>query len=222
MWSAIDRESCMADLLDCLIRFAERSSNPVLDLLDDESLQETHRYPPSGLEFGDSRWRAFYHCHGSPRRRAGEHGHFHIFARPDAARDDWTHVAGLAMDCLGQPVEWFAVNQWVTGGSWLPADDLIRRLPVPVPAPHDGLTERWLAGMVCAYKDDIQQLLRQRDRALAAHVSGNDGAAAMKNRAIYDLAASGIDLRATLEGGLGDLLAAGADDAGCKAARAPS
>ncbi len=170
-----------------------RQSNPVLEILGNvEQVLEGQKYPPDDLRFAGDDWRAFYHCHDSPERPEEEHGHFHLFPRAEDAT--WAHVVGLSMNCLGQPLRWFAVNRWVTGGPWLRAAVLeacLENLPHP-----DGMSivERWLMGMVSVYRPEIRALLHARDRAL-----GTVPRQRVEDRSVYVLAEQSVDLRAKLQ-----------------------
>lgn len=110
-------------LVACLFEMAEAKTNPVLEIIaQDKALEENKKYPSELLQFNQSGWRAYYHCHPAARagnhRFNGEHGHFHIFVRIQENPEQWSHLVALAMDNMGQPLGWFTVNHWVTGEEW--------------------------------------------------------------------------------------------------------
>ena len=107
--------------------------NPVLEVISSEpSLQKEKKYPSGLLQFNQSGWRAYYHCHSYEADIqplfANEHGHFHIFMQINKDTDSWTHLVALSMDQYGQPLCWFTVNHWVTAESWLAEPALARLL----------------------------------------------------------------------------------------------
>ncbi|MCG6935745.1 MAG: hypothetical protein LJE73_07595, partial [Proteobacteria bacterium] len=56
------------------------------------------------------------------------------------------------------------------------------------------LLERWLAGMLGLYLSELQQLLQERDAALAAESAGQPLPEVLQERAIYELSAVPINL----------------------------
>ena len=161
-------------LLASLLEMAELESNPVLQVIDlAKPLQVNKKYPTGLLQFNQTGWRAYYHCHPASRagnhRFKGEHGHFHIFVRlenPADKTEKWSHLAALAMDNMGQPLGWFTVNQWVTGETWQSAATLI---PLLKGVPYDkqtSLIEGWLLSLVVLSRDVIIQALQMRDMLL--------------------------------------------------------
>lgn len=163
-------ESLLANLLE----MAELESNPVLQVIDlAMPLQVNKKYPTELLQFNQTGWRAYYHCHPASRagnhRFKGEHGHFHIFIRLENTADKtekWSHLAALAMDNMGQPLGWFTVNQWVTGETWKSADTLIPLLKSVPYEKQTSLVESWLLSLVTLSRDIIIQVLQTRDSIL--------------------------------------------------------
>ena len=155
-------------LLASLLEMAELESNPVLQVIDlAKPLQVNKKYPTELLQFNQTGWRAYYHCHPASRagnhRFKGEHGHFHIFVRLENTADKWSHLAALAMDNMGQPLGWFTVNQWVTGETWQSAATLMQQLK---DVPYDkqtSLVENWLLSFVVLSHDALTQILQMRD-----------------------------------------------------------
>ena len=79
-------ENAAESLLACLLEMADAKTNAVLQVINpDLPLEENKKYPDGLLQFNQSGWRAYYHCHPAARagnhRFKGEHGHFHIFVR---------------------------------------------------------------------------------------------------------------------------------------------
>ena len=189
-------------LYECLLEFGRQKSNPVLNVLAGTTPVDKHKYPPGNhLEFGIGKWRGFYHSHSSPQRPETEHGHFHLFAPiVDASGEaGWTHVAGLSMDTMGQPLRWFAVNRWVTDGAWIEAKVLSEMIRAQRVVSSQAVLERWLASMVSVFNEDIAAMMVARDRRLTRVNESRPDTDNLENRDIYLLAESPIDLLATLQ-----------------------
>jgi hypothetical protein len=113
----------------------------------------------------------YYHCH--PREdgtQPPEHGHFHLFLRPEGRAGPVHHLIALSVDAHGRPLRLFTVNHWVVGGDWLPAPAtaaLLPRFDIHLARPGY-LVNRWLTAMVRQHEDEIAALIHTRDARLAA------------------------------------------------------
>jgi hypothetical protein len=184
-------------LIDCLHRFGSAQSNPVLDLLDSQPPIDKSRYPDEALGFGNDQWRVFYHCHESDAQHGDEHGHFHFFTRSPSGDNDsseWSHLVALSMDNMGQPIQWFMVNQWVTGGDWFLNEWLATTFEQLTTANEQGLFEKWSQAMLCLYKDEIAYLLRRRDKSFAFLCNQADLKSCFEDRNIYLLSVETVSL----------------------------
>lgn len=185
-------------LFDCIQRLATRASNPVLEVLHGVAqVEQEKRYPEHGLAFAHQGVRAFYHCHDTAAAPANEHGHFHIFLSPDdvqATASDWVHLAGLTMDHLGQPLRWFTVNRWVSGGPWRAAPQLVTLMAQISTTTGLLLVEEWLLAMLKVYHQELEQLLNARDQSLTQLMATANAQAVLEDRRYYDLSACAIDL----------------------------
>ncbi len=140
-------------------------------------------YPPGDVFDPASGAQWFYHCHPA-EEGAREHGHFHCFVRPQGLEGPIHHLAAVGVDAHGRALRLFTVNQWVVGDDWLDTAGtiaLIDRFDVQMPRPSY-LVNRWLTGIFVAYKDEIAELIRERDRALATH--SPHAVAARQNRTL--------------------------------------
>ena len=126
-----------------------------------------------------SRW--YYHVHAAGNRDEDEHGHFHLFLHRTQLSDGlvpkvWpplgedakahvTHLIALSIANSGVPRAWFATNRFVTNEFLYPADVMIDHMPdFNVDATfEDDLVNRFVTAMVALYRDEIADLLRQRD-----------------------------------------------------------
>lgn len=188
-------------LFACMQEMAERRTNPTLLILDGvETVETERRYPEARLYFGNDQWRAFYHCHDAPNKTAEEHGHFHLFTREGK---DWAHVVGLSIDPFGQPLHWFSVNRWVTGGPWLERDALLSHLNGDHYSIDDPLVGRWLFAMLQVYRSVLLEQFTRRDRALDSLARQQSKQALWEDRTVYTLASSPVDIQTTLEVCLG-------------------
>jgi len=188
-------------LFACVQRMADQSTNAVLLVLgENREVTEGQRYPQPALSFADGHWRAYYHSHALATALASEHGHFHIFTGGDQrGPDQWSHVAGLAMDLEGQPLRWFVTNRWVTAGSWGRRDALRAGLECLQPAAGNSLVTQWLTAMLCLYAADIDELLRARDDRLQCAMQNRSMDQVLADRSLYELAETRIDLVSTLQ-----------------------
>ena len=143
----------------------------------------TH-YPEGDVFDPASNAQWFYHCH--PAEEAStEHGHFHCFLRPQGPHGPIHHLAAIGVDPLGRMVRIFTVNQWVVGDDWADAEatiPLLSRFDMQMPRPSY-LVNRWLTAILVAYEAEIADLIRERDRMLAAH-GPPEGIAARDDRGL--------------------------------------
>jgi hypothetical protein len=142
-------------------------------------------YPDDDARDRETRSRWYYHVHAPGDRDPAEHGHFHLFlhrtqmdepagtiaapAEGDEAPALVAHVAGLSIDHQGIPIAWFATNRWVTDEFMYPAETMIAHLDRfnVDHTPEDDAVNRFLTAMVALYRDELAQLLRERDARIA-------------------------------------------------------
>lgn len=127
-------------------------------------------YPAGDVHDPQSGAQWYYHCHPA-EPGAIEHGHFHCFVRPDGPDGPIHHLVAIGVDAHGRPLRLFTVNRWVVDDDWIDHEAAISLLPrfdVHMPRPSY-LVNRWLTAMFGAYHSEIEALLRERDRAIAAH-----------------------------------------------------
>ncbi len=190
-------------LIHCINSFASQNSNPVLSVLPANGVVEFKRkYPDPQLSFSNMGLRVYYHCHTSSSRPDAEHGHFHIFLRTDASTDassektQWSHLVGLSMDNLGQPLQWFSVNHWVTGETWSNSQQLENKLDVLLEIKPKGLklVEEWLLAMLGFYKQTLKETLIKRDQHIKTLTQGRGIDKTQQDRSIYLLSHQEINL----------------------------
>lgn len=190
-------------LAACLLEMAEAETNPVLQIINpDAPLEENKKYPPGLLQFNQSGWRAYYHCHPSTRtgnhRFEGEHGHFHIFVRCQNEPEVWSHLVALAIDNMGQPMGWFTVNHWVTGETWQDAEVLINQLKAIPFDTQTTLIERWLLSLLELNKNKITAVLYTRDKLIEEQQLADTNKDIKLDKDIYLLSETTLNLKTLL------------------------
>lgn len=196
--------SAVDSLVDSLLEMAEAKTNPVLEIINpDKPLEENKKYPAGLLQFNQSGWRAYYHCHPASRagnhRFKGEHGHFHIFVRTQHEPETWSHLVALAMDPMGQPLGWFTVNHWVTGESWENAHALGDCLKL---IPYDSqvsIVEKWLLAFLNISHDTVKTLLYKRDDIIENKIKESGDVDIKQDKSVYILSEAAISLENMLD-----------------------
>jgi hypothetical protein len=81
-----------------------------------------------------------------------------------------SHLIAIAMTPAGFPFRLFTTNRWVTGESWYRAEDVIALLACfnIDHARPSWPANRWITAMLALFKPQIVELVRARDRAVAA------------------------------------------------------
>ncbi len=182
-------------LIHCINSFASQDSNPVLSVLPEDDVVEFKRkYPDPQLSFSNMGLRVYYHYHTSSSRPEEEHGHFHIFLETDEKQ--WSHLAGLSMDNLGQPLQWFTVNHWVTGETWSNSKQLENKLGILLEKEPKGLklVEEWLLAMLGFYKQSLKETLTKKDQHIKTLTQEQGIDKTLQDRTIYLLSHQEINL----------------------------
>ena len=173
-------------VIETITQMAQEQRQLMLRVLPDGG--DSHfwkHYPKGDARDAKTRSRWYYHVHAPGSRDEGEHGHFHLFLHrtqlpkglepkvwPPQGEDckaHVTHLVGLSIDTVGIPRAWFTVNRFVTNEFLFPADVMIEHLPDfnVDETKEDDLVNRFVTAMVALYREEIAELLRQRD---ARHV----------------------------------------------------
>lgn len=182
---------------------AEAETNPVLQVINsDLPLEENKKYPADLLQFNQTGWRAYYHCHPATQagnhRFQGEHGHFHIFVRTQNNPEKWSHLVALAMDPMGQPLGWFTVNHWVTGEAWESSKILIRYIKAISLNSKNNLVECWLLSLLSLSCDAVSMILNERDNMLNQMKIVTEEQDIKQNKKLYLLSETPINLKELL------------------------
>jgi hypothetical protein len=168
---------------------AKTGDNVVGELLrGTDTFYEWDHYPKGDVYDRETHSQYYYHAHAADQRFPGEHGHFHTFLRPkgmppglapadipgrpvpEDPNDELSHLIAIAMTPAGFPFRLFTTNRWVTGESWYRAEDVIALLAFfnIDHARPSWPANRWITAMLALFKPQIVELVRARDRAVAA------------------------------------------------------
>lgn len=88
------------------------------------------------------------------------------------------------MDAWGRPIGLFAVNRWVTGETWYPAETMIEMLP-RFSIEHawpSWPVNRWISAMLQLFQPHIQALLNHRDAVISAWQQTHPGVDVLEDR----------------------------------------
>ena len=176
------------EALEIEVLLAKTGDNLVGELLKNAgTFYEWNHYPDGDIYDPESGSQYFYHAHPADER-IGEHGHFHTFLRPDGMpdgirpapvadlelpeeeNDALSHLVGVSMNAYGKAVCLFTVNRWVTGEVWYGAEDVIamlERFEIGHTQPSWPVN-RWITVVLRLYRQEIVQLVRERDAVIAA------------------------------------------------------
>ncbi|NGP19117.1 DUF6969 family protein [Devosia aurantiaca] len=180
-----DSERAAQEVAYCERLLAKSGENVLRETLRDAPVEAWSHYPPGDVFDPDSGGQWYYHCHLPPVDDT-EHGHYHCFVRPDGAKGPVHHLVAIGVDAYGRLHRLFTVNQWVVGDNWLDAQGTIAMLPrfdMELAKPSY-LVNRWLTAIIRQYQAEIEELIRERDVALARHAGGGDLDAVHNDRAV--------------------------------------
>lgn len=188
-----------AEALECQRVLSEGGIDLVSEVLRGEGeFVEYEHYPRDDVYDPGTGAQYYYHAH---RGSVAEHGHFHTFLRwpPHASgaadrqnggkaaeTESVTHLIAISMDEYGAPIGLFAVNHWVCGGAWLPADETIDILPrfrIDHAYPSWPVN-RWIGAMMVLFRPHIEALLVQRDAVITAWATAHPERNAFEDRAL--------------------------------------
>jgi hypothetical protein len=203
-------------VIETITTMAQEQKPLMLRVIPEEGATFWTHYPKRDARDKDCKARWYYHVHATGSRDEGEHGHFHLFLHrsqlPDGlepkvwppqreeAKAHVSHIIGLSIDTVGIPRAWFAVNRYVTNEFLYPAEVMIDHLPdYRVDDPKtDPLVNRFVTAMVALYRDEIAELLRERDARHAELVAEMGDTAFERASGAEVLAQIPIDLDAKI------------------------
>ncbi len=174
------------EVRECFRVLDKVGRNVVGEILEGQgTFYELQHYPKGDVYDMETHAQYYYHAH---RPESGEHGHFHTFLRARGmprdirpapyegnaprplGKDAVSHIVAISMDARGRPTHLFTTNRWVTAETWYRAEDVIRMIDhfIVDHAWPSWATNRWITAMLTLFKPQIADLLRERDRVVAA------------------------------------------------------
>jgi hypothetical protein len=174
-----------ASLVELSVSFSERQTNVVIEALGGLPFVEYSHYPEGDFFDPVSGVQFYFHAHPPERKDYTDFGHFHLFMHlesNDVEKQSATmsasetyvdgseicHIAGISVDKAGIPIGLFTTNKWVTGGAWLPAEDvclLLDSFCASEPVPENDLF-KWVLSVARLFRNEIGALIRERDKAI--------------------------------------------------------
>lgn len=173
------------------------------ELLRDEPESPVLRwqhYPAGDVQDPDTGAMYYYHAHADGERPQDEHGHFHLFIRPEPSAQ-FSHFVGVSIDARGALRSLFTTNRWVTDEQFRSAGNLVSMLPeafVVNRARPSWLVSRWLMMLVRLCEPHIQRLLIARDEFLGWAGDGELPVDIAEDRSKQVLSEEFIDIYAVL------------------------
>ena len=172
-------------VIETITQMAQEQRPLMVRVVPETGAEFWKHYPDKDARSATSKARWYYHVHAAGDRDPEEHGHFHLFLhRTQMAKDaeiivmppqgedakaHVTHIIALSIAHSGIPRAWFATNRFVTNEFLYSANDMIGHLDHynVDDTKEDNLVNRFVTAMVALYRDEIADLLRQRDAAQA-------------------------------------------------------
>ncbi len=173
---------------ECVRVLNKTGDNIVGEVLHGQgAFYEWNHYPGGDVYDRETQSQYYYHAHPKDQR-PGEHGHFHTFLRPkgmppgvkplaipdseppEGENEALSHLVAISMDPRGLPIGMFATNRWVTGETWYAGDDvraMVERFAIGHARPSWPVN-RWITAMIRLFRPQIEDLVRERDKAVAA------------------------------------------------------
>lgn len=203
-----------AEAVNCIRVLEKSGSNLVAEVLGGREFFEYEHQPPDDVFDPDSHAQYYFHAHPQSRGQWNDYGHFHTFLRPagmpphvrPAERQSVPpgektdvapcHLVAISMSREGRPVRLFTTNRWVTAEAWYRADDtiaLLDRFVIDLAKPSWPLN-RWITAMFILFRKDIEELIRERDDAVAAWQQAHPNSDVFEDRGLEITSARSIDL----------------------------
>lgn len=204
-------------VIETITQMAQEQRPLMLRVVPEDGAKFWTHYPEKDARSASTKARWYYHVHAPGDRAPDEHGHFHLFLHRSQMQDSAkitvmppqgedakahvTHIIALSIANNGIPRAWFATNRFVTNEFLYSADDMIEHLDLynVDDTKEDDLVNRFVTAMVALYREEITDLLRQRDEAQAKLVEEHGPEKAYeKASGVEVLASIPIDLDAKI------------------------
>jgi hypothetical protein len=206
--------------VDCMRILSESRSNLVAEVLrGNAEFAEWEHYPPNDVYDTETHAQYYFHAHAADDREQADYGHFHTFLRPKGMppgirpapipglvppagdNEALSHLIAISMTREGMPERLFTTNRWVTGETWYAATEvtaMLDRFVLDVPNPSRSLNQ-WLTSMLVLFRPQIEQLLLERDRAVARWHAEHPGEDVFEDRRLEITSTVDISLREQIE-----------------------
>lgn len=179
--------SAAVDIVECMRVLSKSGDNLVSEVLGGAEFLEWEHYPPDDVYDPETHAQYYFHAHSPGDRAWSDYGHFHTFLREKgmplgfspiagqesafAAKSEGaiSHLIAISVTREGVPVRLFTTNRWVTDETWYRAGDMIAMLDhfvMDLARPSWPLN-RWISAMLVLFRPQIEDLLVQRDQAIA-------------------------------------------------------
>ncbi len=199
----------VAEAAETLLTIQQALSNEHLSLLGellrdqgDEPTRAWVHYPQDDCRDVFTGAMYYYHTHDPEDWVRDEHGHFHLFFRPQA-EGEFTHIMALSMNTQGFPIGVFATNGWVTDEKMQPAHQILQRIDEHWEINRvrpSWLVAQWLNAMMTLLRPHAETLLQQRDGKIASAGAMQDETnPILANREIHVLSELPLDLPPLLQ-----------------------
>jgi len=208
-WPMKNVEMHAKNALAILTDFAQRGLTiPQVLMGQDRIFREWQHYPSHDLVDVATGYEVYYHAHKVDEMSDMEHGHFHLFKRSPTQADQFMHLIAIALDQKGLPVRLFTTNQWVTGEAMGSAEllrDALVHFKIETGNSLDILAS-WIQSLITLYRDEIEQLIEERDRRLNQLASqAKSMASVLNDQSIHVLSQRQIHLLDDLSGPINHL-----------------
>ena len=205
-------------VIETITQMAQEQKPLMLRVVPEDEVHFWKHYPEKDARDAKCKSRWYYHVHAPGSRDEDEHGHFHLFLhrsqlpeglepkvwppQGEDAKAHVTHLIGLSINTVGIPRSWFTVNRFVTNEFLFPADVMIEHLPDfnVDDTQEDDLVNRFVTAMVALYREEIAELLTQRDAKQAELEAEHGEAGYEKASGVEVLSQIPIDLDAKISG----------------------
>jgi hypothetical protein len=210
-----ERLEAAREITLCQRIMAKTGDNVLTMLAGPQSVvPDLRHYPASDVYDAEHHAQYYFHAHPPGTQPQGEAGHFHTFLRPfgmpagvrplapPSNLDDLdgngalSHIVGIAVNEMGLPTRLFTTNRWVTGESWYTAEDVTKMLEgfVIDHARPSWPVNRWLTALVHLYREEIIDLLAERDLVMKRFQQENAGSDCYEDRGREVLSERAINL----------------------------
>ncbi|TRD12291.1 hypothetical protein FGU71_10740 [Erythrobacter insulae] len=214
----MDQIKAAHTVIETITQMAQEQRPLMLRVVPEDEVHFWTHYPKKDARDKHCKSRWYYHVHAPGTRDVKEHGHFHLFLhrtqlpeglepkvwppQGEDAKAHVTHLICLSIDTNGIPASWFTVNRFVTNEFLYPADVMINHLS-DFNVDHtqeDDCVNRFVTAMVALYRDEIAELLKQRDARQAELFAEHGDTAFEKESGVEVLSQIPIDLDAKING----------------------